>query len=100
MNALRLATPLVLIALACSPAWSYGSVQLAQEAQPDTRAPTSAAAQDPHYAAPKADTPVITVGVSDPNTQLILPWFLTDIINAVNSHSSADEFLHNVGRGM
>ncbi|WP_043287732.1 hypothetical protein [Paraburkholderia oxyphila] len=28
--------------------------------------------------------PVLTVGVSDPNTQLILPWFLTDLINWVN----------------
>ncbi|MFD1560268.1 hypothetical protein ACFSHT_32250 [Paraburkholderia silviterrae] len=28
--------------------------------------------------------PRLSVGVSDPNTQLILPWFLTDLINAVN----------------
>lgn len=28
--------------------------------------------------------PVLTVGVSDPNTQLILPWFLADLINAIN----------------
>lgn len=28
--------------------------------------------------------PRLTVGVSDPGTQLILPWFLNDIINLVN----------------
>ncbi|HKT94944.1 MAG TPA: hypothetical protein VJS30_00220 [Paraburkholderia sp.] len=28
--------------------------------------------------------PALSVGVSDPDTQLILPWFLTDLINAVN----------------
>jgi hypothetical protein len=28
--------------------------------------------------------PRLTVGVSDPNTELILPWFLNDIINFVN----------------
>ncbi|MGV2293204.1 hypothetical protein AAHK20_31160 [Trinickia sp. YCB016] len=30
--------------------------------------------------------PRLSVGVSDPNTQLILPWFLNDIINFVNYH--------------
>jgi len=30
--------------------------------------------------------PVLSVGVSYSDTQLILPWFLTDIINAVNDH--------------
>lgn len=28
--------------------------------------------------------PRLSVGVSDPDTQLILPWFLNDIINFVN----------------
>jgi hypothetical protein len=28
--------------------------------------------------------PRLTVGVSYPDTQLILPWFLNDIINVVN----------------
>ena len=44
--------------------------------------------------APRASTPGgatskpprLSVGVSDPNTQLILPWFLNDIINFVNYH--------------
>lgn len=33
---------------------------------------------------PPSRPPVLSVGVSDPHTQLILPWFLTDLINAVN----------------
>jgi hypothetical protein len=36
--------------------------------------------------APTSRPPRLTVGVSDPNTQLILPWFLNDIINFVNYH--------------
>lgn len=28
--------------------------------------------------------PRLTVGVSDPNTQLILPWFLNDVVDFVN----------------
>jgi hypothetical protein len=35
---------------------------------------------------PPSRPPRLTVGVSDPNTQLILPWFLNDIINFVNYH--------------
>ncbi|MEM5315077.1 hypothetical protein [Paraburkholderia sp. JHI869] len=34
--------------------------------------------------APASKPPRLTVGVSDPDTQLILPWFLNDIINFVN----------------
>jgi hypothetical protein len=34
------------------------------------------------YAAPKP--PRLSVGTSFPDTQLILPWFLNDIINFVN----------------
>jgi len=33
---------------------------------------------------PASKPPRLTVGVSDPDTQLILPWFLNDIINFVN----------------
>ncbi|MCP3726078.1 hypothetical protein M3I53_23610 [Paraburkholderia sp. CNPSo 3272] len=37
-----------------------------------------------HSGAPTSKPPRLTVGVSDPDTQLILPWFLNDIINFVN----------------
>ncbi|WP_322028752.1 hypothetical protein [Paraburkholderia sp. J76] len=38
----------------------------------------------PYAGAPASKPPRLTVGVSDPDTQLILPWFLNDIINFVN----------------
>lgn len=41
---------------------------------PDGAKPVAAASKPPR----------LTVGVSDPDTQLILPWFLNDIINFVN----------------
>ncbi|NPT43929.1 hypothetical protein GNZ12_21995 [Paraburkholderia sp. 1N] len=84
MTALRFAVPLILFTAACSPAWSDASVHLEQTAQPVTLVPA----------------PVISVGVSDPNTQLILPWFLTDIINAINTRTSASDYLRTVGHGI
>jgi hypothetical protein len=81
MSTLRFAAALLLLATSCAPAWSYAGTTAAPSAQQNTVAAEPANAQS-------ADKPRLTVGVSDPNTQLILPWFLTDIINAVNSHPS------------
>ncbi len=100
MNVLRFAAALVLFAAACSPAWSYASVQPAQVAQSDTLAPNQVTIPDPKNAAQPVDRPVLDIGVSDPNTQLILPRLLTDIINAVNSRTSANDFLRKVGHDM
>jgi hypothetical protein len=36
------------------------------------------------YADPASRPPRLTVGTSYPDTQLILPWFLNDIIDFVN----------------
>ncbi|MBU9268963.1 hypothetical protein [Burkholderia gladioli] len=47
-----------------------------------------------------AAPPRLTVGVSDPNTRLILPWFLADTIDAVNSRSSLNETLHKFKRDL
>ncbi len=35
---------------------------------------------------PASAPPRLTVGTSYPDTQLILPWFLNDIIDFVNYH--------------
>jgi hypothetical protein len=35
--------------------------------------------------------PRLTVGVSDPDTVLILPWFLTDIVNVINLHGASED---------
>ncbi|GAB3630288.1 hypothetical protein PTE30175_03643 [Pandoraea terrae] len=40
--------------------------------------------------------PLIRVCAGDSDTQLNLPWFLTDIINAVNTHQSGRELLHKM----
>jgi hypothetical protein len=100
MSVLRFAAPLVLFAAACLPVWSYPSVQPAQVVQSDTLAPTQIAIPDPENAARPVDRPVLDIGVSDPNTQLILPRLLTDVIKAVNSRASADDFLRKVGHDM
>ncbi len=99
MTALRFAVPLILFTAACSPAWSDASVHL-EQTQPDTLVPASVAVNDQKHTALPANAPVISVGVSDPNTQLILPWFLTDIINAINTRTSASDYLRTVGHGI
>ncbi|WP_206952622.1 hypothetical protein [Trinickia acidisoli] len=53
---------------------------------------------DRSAAAPKP--PVLSIGVSDPNTKLNLPWFLTDFVNAVNTHQSAHCLLHALRSGI
>ncbi|WP_269501878.1 hypothetical protein [Burkholderia sp. IMCC1007] len=40
--------------------------------------------------------PPIRVCVSDPDTQLNLPWFLTDILTAVDTHQSPRDLLHKM----
>ncbi|MBN3787236.1 hypothetical protein [Burkholderia sp. Ac-20353] len=40
--------------------------------------------------------PLIRVCVADPDAQLTLPWFLTDIINAVNTHQSGGDLLRKM----
>ncbi|KVN40074.1 hypothetical protein WJ63_29000 [Burkholderia pyrrocinia] len=50
----------------------------------------------PPAAAGAPRPPSIRVCVSDPDTQLTLPWFLTDIINAVNTRQSGGELLHQM----
>jgi hypothetical protein len=44
--------------------------------------------------------PRLSVGVSDPDTKLNLPWFLTDIVNAVNTHQSAHCFVRALRSGI
>ena len=100
MKILSSAATLIVFAVACSPAWSYASGQRLSGVQSDTAAPGAIVAHDPRHAAPAAARPVISVGVTDPDTQLNLPWFLTDIINAVNTRTSANDLLRTVGHDL
>lgn len=43
-----------------------------------------------------AKPPSIRVCVSDSNTQLNLPWFLTDVIDAVNTRQTPGALLHRM----
>ncbi|WP_175780506.1 hypothetical protein [Burkholderia anthina] len=40
--------------------------------------------------------PPIRVCVSDADTQLNLPWFLTDVLTAVDTHQSPRDLLHKM----
>ncbi|CAB3750411.1 hypothetical protein B7G54_06310 [Burkholderia puraquae] len=53
-----------------------------RDATPDARSPSKA--------------PPIRVCVGDSNTQLNLPWFLTDVLTAVDTHQSAGSLLRKM----
>lgn len=58
-----------------------------QPAQPSqTTAPTS--------------QPTLRVGLSDPNTQLVLPWFLADLVDAVNQRTSPHDLAKKLREGI
>lgn len=77
------ATLFVLIA-GCASTGSPASDQTARRSPGDTDTyvlnPTEGAAPSDSMSKP----PRLSVGVSYPDTQLILPWFLNDIIDLVN----------------
>jgi hypothetical protein len=99
MKPFRSTAALVVLAAGCSSTWSPANKQTVQHipANTDTCIPRAT------HGATRADStskpPVLSVGVSDPDTQLILPWFLTDIINAINAHESVSDLLHTIRSG-
>lgn len=99
MTALRFVVPLILSTVACSPAWSDSGTRFGQPARPDSLLPSPVAVDDQKHTAKSMNISVIRVGASDPDTQLILPWFLTDIVNAMNARTSTGDFLRTVGDG-
>ncbi|MCO5399504.1 hypothetical protein [Ralstonia soli] len=40
------------------------------------------------------------VGLSDPNTQLVLPWFLADLVDAVNQRTSPQDVAKKLRDGI
>jgi hypothetical protein len=99
MMPFRSTAALVVFVAGCSSASPPSYKQTVQHVPADTgtciaRANRGAACPDS-----TSKPPVLSVGVSDPDTQLILPWFLTDIINAVNTHESAGDLLHTIRNG-
>ncbi len=57
------------------------------------------AAQQPKPAEPAA-TERLRVGLSDPGTQLVLPWFLADLVDAVNRRASPQDFAKKLRDGI
>ncbi|CAE6856595.1 hypothetical protein [Paraburkholderia aspalathi] len=80
------AAALALLTAGCASTWSPANTQTARPGPADT---DTYILHTPNGATPGGSTskrPRLSVGVSDPDTQLILPWFLNDIINFVNYH--------------
>ena len=42
----------------------------------------------------------LRVGLSDPGTQLVLPWFLADLVDAVNERTSPRDFAKKLRNGI
>ncbi|PTB19156.1 hypothetical protein C9I57_19185 [Trinickia symbiotica] len=101
MKALLLTVALAVTAVASAPVWSYANEQSLHQNQKRTGT-DECAAKSGHAAAqaePTSKPPRLSVGTSYPDTKLNLPWFLTDIINAVNTRQSPRCLLHTLGRG-
>ncbi|CAE6773364.1 hypothetical protein R75465_03705 [Paraburkholderia aspalathi] len=86
MKSFCFAAALVVLTGGCTSTWSPTNSQTAgpSPADTDTYILHSTNGATPGGSTPKR--PRLSVGVSDPDTQLILPWFLNDIINFVNYH--------------
>ncbi|RQR47440.1 hypothetical protein DIE21_26775 [Burkholderia sp. Bp9140] len=97
---MKRATPfalLILLAAASLPALAGSTVspvpQQARNCVPSS--PSASAGTAPgSRAVPKA--PPIRVCVGDSDTQLNLPWFLTDVLTAVDTHQSPRDLLHKM----
>ncbi|SIT35679.1 conserved exported hypothetical protein [Paraburkholderia ribeironis] len=84
MKPLCFAAALLMLTTGCASTSSPSNNQTAQPGQADTdtyilHTPNGATRGDS-----RSKPPRLSVGVSYSDTQLILPWFLNDIINFVN----------------
>ena len=76
---------LVALTAGCASTWPPANDQIAQQIPADSSADIARANRGATTRGdPTSKPPRLSVGVSYSDTQLILPWFLTDIINAVN----------------
>jgi hypothetical protein len=78
------AAALVVLTAGCAPTSSPANSQTARPGPADTDAYILHATGGATPADSTSKPPRLSVGVSYPDTQLILPWFLNDIINFVN----------------
>lgn len=99
MNRFRsiVASMAVVAASASTLCYAHTAAPQAKHAEP-SECTASAGPSAPKQSS--AQPPVLSIGVSDPDTKLNLPWFLTDIVNAVNTHQSARCFFHALKSGI
>ena len=99
MKPYRFVAALAVLTAGCSSAWPPGNQTRVQPLPSETDAHVPCVNHGAARAGCTSKPPVLVVGVSDPDTQLILPWFLTDIVNAVNTHESVSDFLSTIKSG-
>lgn len=54
----------------------------------------------PSAQAAPASQPRLQVGLSDPGTQLVLPWFLADLVDALNQQTSPRDLAKTLRDGI
>ncbi|WDR87958.1 hypothetical protein [Burkholderia ambifaria] len=86
---------LIVLAAASLPALA-GSTASPLPQQPKNCVPSSTSAGTAPGSRATSKAPPIRVCVSDSDTQLNLPWFLTDILTAVDTHQSPRDLFHKM----
>ena len=74
----------VVFTAGCSSTWSPANNQTARPSPADTDSYITRTTNNMLAGSSTSTPPRLSVGVSYPDTQLILPWFLNDIINFIN----------------
>jgi hypothetical protein len=100
MKHVRYVIAAMMMAGASFPTLCHAHAQATQPARADANECTVSADPSITPTGSAAKPPVLSVGVGDPDTKLNLPWFLTDIVNAVNTHESAHCFLRALRSGI
>ncbi|WP_306716000.1 hypothetical protein [Burkholderia dolosa] len=96
----RLAAVVALIALAAVSLPAVAGPNSADAAPASLHAkncvPSRSAEPAPRDARTTSAAPPVRVCVRDADTQLNLPWFLTDVLTAIDTHQSAGDLLHKM----
>lgn len=78
------AATFVVLTAGCTSAWPPAANQSARPGPADTATYNPHTADAATSAGSTSKPPRLSVGTSYPDTQLILPWFLNDVIDLVN----------------
>ncbi|MFG0228966.1 hypothetical protein [Achromobacter sp. 413638] len=91
---------LAVAALLCATA-AVSAAPVAPEVPPDTPKPVVVRTDDAPQgaAAPAASREGLRIGLSDSGTKLVLPWFVTELTDAVNQGKSAGDTAKALAQG-